>query len=160
MGPIEISLLALFLFGSYTTYRIKTMQMAIEKREAMIGIVKDIVSDPTASIEFKKVAIGLFHLSIIPSSLPSLIYYVVKHRKDPKKISLSLNSDHQQKFEKLLNEHFFKINVLCAPHYYVLLFISFFLLVLVVAPISMWRRYVTSLQEKAFDPACMVAVKY
>ena len=160
MGQIEFSILLVVLFGVYSFYKMKTMELAIEKREAMVPLVNEILNDTTASLDFKKVAVALFHLSIIPTSLPSLVFNVIKYRKQSTQYRLHLNAEHQQKFEKLLNEHFFKINSLCAPHYYVLLIICFFFLILVAAPVSIWKKYITAFQERVSDPACMAAVKY
>ncbi|HEB92691.1 MAG TPA: hypothetical protein ENI94_04330 [Gammaproteobacteria bacterium] len=156
MGPIEAAAIAVVMMGMYTFYKAQTVNMALNARNTMLPVIKEILDDETAPEGLKIHAIGAFHYSADSSCLPKVVWAVIKNRGIQQTDESPLSTEHVRLQSSLMSNHFRRINVLAAPHWYALFSLLFFAMALLITAVSFGKKSgyrVLSAFEKAWtDP--------
>jgi len=138
MNPVEFAVWAFWALMSLVFYKILSMNLALAARESMVPFVAQILGDEKLPVEVKQFALGSFHLSLSPWFLPSLIWFslfsFLRKKKVPQEFK---NSEHAKVYDSLVRQHLFRINVLAAPHWYILFLLLFAIVVVFVALITL-----------------------
>ena len=128
MGPIEFGMLMVLLLAAMLVYKAKTITMALQLREKMVPVVRDIMNDDKLPPSIKMCAIQAFYGST-STEFPRFLMrnlFSKPEESDFKELSV----EHQKVVSDLIREHFFKVNLVAAAHWYALLAILTFTLYL------------------------------
>jgi hypothetical protein len=137
VGPVEFALVASVLLGFAVLYRAVTLRLALSMRDAMVPVVREIVDDPDVPPMLKLRAVAAFNLAMNPGFVPWLLSR--GFRSDQGSKAGKLATEHQRMLNARLIDHFFRVNVILAPHWYAVVAVLFFVLVLVMSPIALIR---------------------
>lgn len=131
MGPIEFALLTLLVLWVCVAFRTRTIQMALHARERMSIVVRDIVNDDKLPTELKKCALNAYMASADTAFMPWLYRETfLNFKKDKAYKDIHLHDEHSKVLENLMREHFYSVNMLVSPHWYILFSVSMFVLIL------------------------------
>ncbi|MBD3609086.1 MAG: hypothetical protein HUJ30_00895 [Gammaproteobacteria bacterium] len=151
MGPIELALLFSFIFFVLWRYRIQTDKLAIARRADMVPVVKAIMGDDNSSELLKTLSGILFVHSMDPwvlvKAFASWPFIVLLRKKDP---AQGLSEEESKKYREVL-KHFFKVNSVAAPHWYIVFVMIMFTLAVPFIIIGLikrvWRSTMPSLES-------------
>ncbi len=160
MNALEFALWSCLILAAWVFYKIVTMRLALNARNAMVPIVHDILEDEKLPHQIKLFALGAFHLSVAPWLLPTLFACNFLYKKEIDAMDTKAFSDHAQLTDKLIREHLLKINVLVAPHWYALLFLCVMLAVIGVGLFTLGlksgTRVFTAIEKALSSPETFV----
>ncbi len=161
MNPIEFAIIGTIGLALFALYSARTYELALLKREKLADLLETIQNDSSLPVELKKACLAVFHNSLDQNAVPKIFWGLI--RKRYKNVHLSFSSEHQKLLEKLVNEHFFIINFLRAPHWYFLLFVLLLMLVLVLVIFAFATKSIQMLISplRLFtNPVCAMAGEY
>lgn len=153
-SPIEFALLAGLALAAFTFYKAQTTNMALNAREAMTDDVCKILGDPNAPEQLKLQAIYAFHCSAQPSFFLRATLY--KMFRNNERVMPSLSGEHQQVLRNLIRIHFQRVNMLAAPHFYLLFWLLTVTTVLCISLVTFGQksgfRYFQKTEELIINP--------
>ncbi len=161
MNSIELAIWASLALGAFAFYMARTYELALLKREKLAELVESIRQDETLPIELKRAGMAIFTLSLDQNAILKIVWRLIKNRS--KKYETTLSNEHQKLLQKMVNEHFFIINFLRAPHWYVLLFIVLLAILMGLLLFFFATKGILKLIkpfESFTDPVCVVAREY
>lgn len=128
-------------FGVAVLYKVATLQLALAAREAMVDEVRAIMTDPNASDELKYQALAAFHAALVPNILVrSALPWRRRAPREEDQFCLPAKKE-LARLDRLVREHFLRVNMLAGLHWYALLFVALLPVALVVGLLrNRWTR--------------------
>ena len=144
MGPIELALLLLIVSFVYLRYKDSTLEYSLKRRDKMILKVGEIIENPDYSNELKAISLGVFHVSVYRNFLPAIVWHLIVVTIKYKTLGFIFNDDKREDiavisklskterkiYVELIGKHLIPINVINAPHWYILFGFIFLLYLL------------------------------
>lgn len=146
IGPIEFALLCGLALAAYTFYKAQTTHMALNARHAMTDAVCEILHDPCAPEDLKLSAIAAFYAAGKSSFVPRTMLSLLQHKTEPD--ARALNNEHQMVLRNLMRSHFQRVNMLAAPHFYLLFWLLVVTTLLVISVLSLGQKSGFRLYQK------------
>ena len=156
---VLMTVVAGFLYVRYHTY---TMEKALERREKMVKVVNSIVNNHEFSTEFKQMAVVMFHMSLsrnlLPKAFLASVFLRGRDKSKTREIMHSLTKSERKEYYDLIRKHAAHVNMLAAPHWYILLFVVLFF-VYIASSIFMFSimgsaRFRTKVESAATTAMC------
>lgn len=138
-GPIETALIAVIAIGVWLRYRHICDTYAMLLRERMVHRIMDLKSDSSLSDDFKESCLWLFHISLKPNLVPWLVWITVKAMLLRNAQRMALSHRERDIWHSLLTRHAIVVNMVSAPHWYILLAMLLVLFMLAIGVIKMLR---------------------
>jgi len=123
---------------AWFVYRIATRRIALLARGKLVIVVNKIINDDNASDLLKCRAVATLVLSMRTRFVPAAICNNLFSAK--KKELKEEESEHELALKSVLLEHFFRVNLLAAPHWYLFFGFIFLLAVIVISMGSVFRK--------------------
>jgi hypothetical protein len=144
MNPLDFALYSFLVLAALVFYKIITMRMALAARGRMVQTVREILANPDVPHELKHFALGAFHLSANSWFLPGLLWFsftkLPNKSKDEIARAKKFTSDNAKVLDAIIRQHLFRINVLAAPHWYVVSLLLFTVSLIAIGLLTLGLR--------------------
>lgn len=121
MGIVESGIAMIVALLFYVRYRMSSYELALERREKMIGDVNKILNDHAMSESAKSVALYMFSKSLVSGHAPKMLIQAAWHAIVGTKASKSaFNQYERTALRHLYFAHLLPINALAGIHWFVL----------------------------------------